>query len=51
MSSVSMSDILLLLQQDWVPEAKKKQLRDMILDTIDMAEQATKDLAKSMGGK
>jgi len=49
MTQVSMSDIILLLQQDWVPEPKKKQLRNMILDTIDMAEEATKAMQAKLG--
>ncbi len=49
MSSVSISDILLLLHEDWVPKEKKDQIKNMILDTIDMADQMTKDIAKKMG--
>jgi len=48
--SVSISDILLLLDQDWVPEKKKEQIRHMILDTIDLADEMTKKMASSFGG-
>jgi len=51
MSAVSISDILLLLQQDWVPDEKKDQIKAMILDTIDMAEEATKKLQETLGDK
>jgi len=46
MSAVSISDILMLLHEDWVPDKKKDQIKNMILDTIDMADQMTKDIAK-----
>jgi len=48
--SVSISDILLLLDQDWVPEKKKDQIRNMILDTIDLADEMTKKMASSFEG-
>ena len=48
---VSISDILLLLKEPWIPEQKKEQIRAMILDTIDMAEEATKKLAETLGSK
>ncbi len=48
--SVSIRDILLLLDQDWVPEKKKEQIRNMILDTIDMAEDMTKKMAQFQDG-
>jgi len=51
MSMVSMTDILLLLKEPWIPEEKKEQIRQMILDTIDMAEDATKKLQETMGDK
>jgi len=48
--SVSISDILLLLDQDWVPEKKKDQIRNMILDTIDLADDMTKKMVSSFDG-
>jgi len=48
--SVSISDILLLLDQDWVPEQKKQQIKNMILDTIDLADEMTKKMASSFEG-
>jgi len=51
MSSIGMTDILLLLKEDWIPEEKKEQIRAMILDTIDMAEEATKKLQATLGEK
>jgi len=50
-AAISMQDILSLLREDWVPEEKKQQIRNMILDTIDMAEEATKKLQEVMGEK
>jgi len=49
MTAITMGDVILLLQQDWVPDQKKDQLKNMILDTIDMAEQMTKDMQKKFG--
>jgi len=51
MTMISMQDILSLLHEDWVPEEKKQQIKNMILDTIDMAEEATKKLQESLGDK
>ncbi len=51
MTSVTIQDILALLREDWVPEEKKTQIKNMILDTIDMAEQMAKDISKKMGDK
>jgi len=48
--SVSISDILLLLDQDWVPEQKKQQIKNMILDTIDLADEMTKKMATTFDG-
>jgi len=48
--SVSISDILLLLDQDWVPDQKKQQIKNMILDTIDLADEMTKKMASSFEG-
>ena len=49
MSGIGMSDIIALLKEDWVPEQKKAQLRNLILDTIDMAEDMTKKMKESLG--
>jgi len=51
MSQVSMQDILALLNEAWVPEQKKEQLRNMVLDSIDMAEEMTKTMKAHMGDK
>lgn len=51
MSQISMSDVLALLKEAWVPEKKKEQLRNMILDSIDMAEEMTKTMREHMGEK
>lgn len=51
MSQVSMQDILALLNEAWVPEQKKEQLRNMVLDSIDMAEEMTKTMKSHMGDK
>jgi len=51
MSQVSMQDILALLKEAWVPEQKKEQLRNMVLDSIDMAEQMTNTMKAHMGDK
>ena len=51
MSQVSMLDILALLKEAWVPEQKKEQLRNMVLDSIDMAEEMTKTMKEHMGEK
>ncbi len=48
--SVSISDILLLLDQDWVPEQKKQQIKNMILDTIDLADEMTKKMSSTFDG-
>jgi len=49
MSAVTITDILMLLKEPWLPEEKKEQIRNMILDTIDMADQMAKSMAKKMG--
>jgi len=51
MSQISISDILALLKEDWIPDAKKKQIQAMILDSIDMAEEMTKIMKESTYGK
>jgi len=51
MSGIGMQDILALLKEAWVPEQKKEQLRNLILDTIDMAEDMTKKIKETMGEK
>jgi len=49
LTAVTIRDILSLLKEDWIPEEKKEQIRNMILDTIDMADQMAKSMAKKMG--
>jgi len=51
MSQIGMRDILALLKEAWVPEQKKEQLRNMILDSIDMAESMTNTMKEHMGDK
>ena len=51
MTQVSMQDVIALLKEDWVPSQKKEQLRNMILDSIDMAEEMTKTMKAHMGDK
>ena len=51
MSQVGMTDILALLKEDWIPEQKKEQLKNMVLDSIDMAEEMTKTMKAQMGDK
>jgi len=51
MSQISITDILALLKEDWIPEKKKEQIRAMILDSIDMAEEMTKIMKESTYGK
>jgi len=51
MGEVTIADILLLLDEDWVPTQKKEQLKHMILDTIDLADEMTKKMHDTMGFK
>ncbi len=51
MSQISITDILALLKEDWIPDKKKDQIRAMILDSIDMAEEMTKVMKESTYGK
>ena len=51
MSQISITDILALLKEDWIPSKKKDQIKAMILDSIDMAEEMTKIMKESTYGK
>ena len=48
MTDFRISDILLLLEQPWIPEEKKEQIRHMILDTIDAADMITKRMKEDL---
>ncbi len=49
MSVISITDVLNLLKEDWIPEQKKEQIKNMILDSIDMAEEMTKKMKAADG--
>lgn len=48
MTGVTIGDVLLLLKEEWLPKEKKEQIRNMILDTIDMADAVTKKLKEDL---
>ena len=48
LTSISIADVLALLHEDWLPDEKKEQIKNMIIDTIEMATDLTNKMKKDL---